>query len=107
MGPQNLKYPLSARVFLFDLFLFVCLFCFFFVLFFQFKALLPGIVVFVPVPTRSLKLGTAWVFNNLQGRCKCFSCFSIMTNFNIYVYFGSFYNRCTYSSDRCGPCGQR
>ena len=63
MGPQNIKYPLSARVFLFDLFLFVCLF----VLFFQFKALLPGIVVFVPVPTRSLKLGTAWVFNNLQG----------------------------------------
>ena len=107
MGPQNIKYPLSARVFLFDLFLFVCLFCFFFVLFFQFKALLPGIVVFVRVPTRSLKLGTAWVFNNLQGRCKCFSCFSIMTNFNIYVYFGSFYNRCTYSSDRCGPCGQR
>ena len=67
MGPQNIKYPLSARVFLFDLFLFVCLFCFFFVLFFQFKALLPGIVVFVPVPMRSLKLGTAWVFNNLQG----------------------------------------
>ena len=33
MGPQNIKYPLSARVFLFDLFLFVCLFvclfCFF------------------------------------------------------------------------------
>ena len=65
MGPQNIKYPLSARVFLFDLFLFVCLFCF--VLFFQLKALLPGTVVFVPVPTRSLKLGTAWVLNNLQG----------------------------------------
>ena len=31
MGPQNIKYPLSARVFLFDLFLFVCLFvCFVF-----------------------------------------------------------------------------
>ena len=67
MGPQNIKYPLSARVFLFDLFLFVCLFVCLFVLFFQFKALLPGIVVFVPVLTRSLKLGTAWVFNNLQG----------------------------------------
>ena len=67
MGPHNIKYPLSARVFLFDLFLFVCSVLFCFALFFQFKALLPGIVVFVPVPTRSLKLGTAWVFNNLQG----------------------------------------
>ena len=65
MGPQNIKYPLSARVFLFDLFLFVCFFVLF--CFFHFKALSPGIVVFVPVPTRSLKLGTGWVFNNLQG----------------------------------------
>ena len=65
MGPQNIKYPLSARVFLFDLFLFVCFFVLF--CFFHFKTLSPGIVVFVPVPTRSLKLGTGWVFNHLQG----------------------------------------
>ena len=66
MGPQNIKYPLSARVFLFDLFLFVCLFVLFCFVF-HCKALSLGIVVSVPVPTRSLKLGTGWVFNNLQG----------------------------------------